>query len=823
MGRGGGRPPSGGSSGSGRSGSRRGRRGRGMKAIEDDEVDIDDVRANIKRQMAQRAQEQADEEAWSPTQIGHETPAMEMQMNALTRMLEADSGYIHGAAVNERIMQRHALLEDIKTRNEVLAKELMLHDREMQQRRQEQKVGREADKLDDKVIEFEKGIHHTKQRIEMLDKQLMNIRKKKHEQQQHMKGEYASKSNNLLMGKAIRDLERQLKRKLELYNEKMLVGQDLRARIDEQHTLRLRFDSVYADYERQMHSLNDLLPRLANALRDATDRRDKLVEGFHHIKDKADREQRELLKSASNINAVMQKGHLKGKLVAEADNATGAKKAELMKQVGEMSMEEEKALKKAVVKSRWRSAKSKIASEISAERAQAFETVFSQMLQASGTTNVQELVDKFIEEEKRNFSQMKMLNDYQSEIDKHQDDCQQLRDEITRYHAMKHGAHAQRKKFLEDLEKKRDQMEKDTAEVERNCSRLENALDLFKESIMKLFLNPKIGCETVVSRDNMINVSTTADDLRPGGMLGEEWMEKMQQIGDSNVSVMQHMGVIEQRVREIVNAHGRMERREEAKRMASLKKQLGGKNPFARRKAAADAEAAAEAEAKKGEGAEGGEGTDKDGAASAIGSRPTTASTRPGSAKKVTTASKAARAKGSVAERRAAAARRMSMQMGAKPTERQPSRGRGGGGGGKKSTMRRAKESLDTIEKEQYNKSFLAKVQGWEAKIAAPSVVEFSQFCSPNIDDTQGGAEIQPVQFSRIWQEPWLKDLPDKYASGRLGSPPSPRDDRESRARAKAVSRKDMAKMGKAERRAMIMKEANKAGAMRGGRRGRRR
>ena len=71
----------------------------------------------------------------------------------------------------------------------------------------------------------------------------------------------------------------------------------------------------------------------------------------------------------------------------------------------------------------------------------------------------------------------------QSEIDKHMDDCQQIRDEITRYHAMKHGAHAQRKKFLEDLEKKRDQMEKDTAEVERNCSRLENALDLFKESI----------------------------------------------------------------------------------------------------------------------------------------------------------------------------------------------------------------------------------------------------------------------------------------------------------------------------------------------------
>ena len=801
MGRGGGR-------GKGRPSSRSSRGGsRGHSDAE--EVDIDDVRANIKRKMAQRAQEQADEEAWSPTQIGHETPAMEMQMNALTRMLEADSGYIHGAAVNERIMQRHALLEDIKTRNDVLAKELMLHDREQQQKRQEAKVGREADKLDDKVIEFEKGIHETRQRIDMLDKQLTNVRRKKYEQQRHMKGEYASRSNNLLMGKAIRDLERQLKRKLELYNEKMLLGQKLRGKIDVEHGLRARFDCVYADYERQMHSLNDLLPRLANALRDATERRDKLVEVFHHIKEKADREQRELLKSASNINAVMQKGHLKGKLVAEADNATGAKKAELMKQVGEMSMEEEKALKKAVVKSRWRSAKSKIASEISAERAQAFETVFSQMLQASGTTNVQELVDKFIEEEKRNFSQMKMLNDYQSEIDKHQDDCQQIRDEITRYHAMKHGAHAQRKKFLEDLEKKRDQMEKDTAEVERNCSRLENALDLFKESIMKLFLNPKIGCETVVSRDNMINVSTTADDLRPGGMLGEEWMEKMQQIGDSNVSVMQHMGVIEQRVREIVNAFERQERREEAKRMASLKKQLGGKNPFARR-AAANAEAEAEAKAKAAAGEEGHE-TSSIGS----GSRPTTAGTRPGSAasKKQTTASRAKAAKGSVAERRAAAARRMSMQMGAKPTERQPSRQKSGG---KKSTMRRAKESLDTIEKEQYNKSFLAKVQGWEAKIAAPSVVEFSQFCSPNIDDTQGGAEIQPVQFSRIWQEPWLKDLPDKYASGRLGSPPSPRDEEaSSHRRKKAVSRKDMAKMGKAERRAMIMKEANKAGAMR--------
>ena len=71
---------------------------------------------------------------------------------------------------------------------------------------------------------------------------------------------------------------------------------------------------------------------------------------------------------------------------------------------GDMTIDEENKLKKRVVKGNWGIAKDKAAQQVSLEKVQSYEEAFERIKEATGITEIDDLVSTFIEAEENNFS-----------------------------------------------------------------------------------------------------------------------------------------------------------------------------------------------------------------------------------------------------------------------------------------------------------------------------------------------------------------------------------------------------------------------------------
>lgn len=145
---------------------------------------------------------------------------------------------------------------------------------------------------------------------------------------------------------------------------------------------------------------------------------------------------------------------------------------------------------------------------------------------------MEEMVQAFVESEERNFSMVTMINELQKEVEALEGECAELKANIEKFKGQDEEADAQRRKVFEELQSKIDKCQASAQQYETRHMEAVRAIDALKPGIWAVF--EVVGCAN----------PTMAAQLASTG------------VTDGNL--MQFLGIIEQRLTEIIQVRLRV-------------------------------------------------------------------------------------------------------------------------------------------------------------------------------------------------------------------------------------------------------------------------
>jgi len=324
----------------------------------------------------------------------------------------------------------------------------------------------------------------------------------------------AARENQHMIQKQIRILENRLDKALVKFNEALAHNKCLRETIDNLRRERVVFDNIYRKLEKELHEKKKQMANIIELSNLAYEQRDAAQMEVAAIEAQNRKEQEDFEESMAEL------GRLEHKRSAAAERNEGR---------GDMTQEEEQNLKKKVNKGVWGMAKDKVNVQVSIEKVQNFEEAFNKIKAATGISDIEELVSTFCKNEEQNFSLFNYVNEQTNDIEKLEEQIQQLKDEEAKYAQESGDDVNQHKQLLRDLEMRLQSTESMAERYEQKCTESQKTINSLKMGIQSIF--HRIGCNTSA-------------------------MSEM--LADSNVTeanMMQYLGSIEQRTNEILQQY----------------------------------------------------------------------------------------------------------------------------------------------------------------------------------------------------------------------------------------------------------------------------
>jgi hypothetical protein len=198
-------------------------------------------------------------------------------------------------------------------------------------------------------------------------------------------------------------------------------------------------------------------------------------------------------------------------------------------QRGEMSMEDEAHLKKSVVKGHWGLAKDKASIHSGMEKVQSYEEAFTQIQKATQISDIDALVKQFIENEDQNFKMFNYLNELNMEIERGEEQLNELKQETEKYRGADKGAASQRKRLIKDLADRHAEVQETTVTLEEKYKTLTGAIGTISKIIEGL--STKLKCHTTLLTE------MGADS------------------GCNESNIMIYLGIVEQRANELLTLY----------------------------------------------------------------------------------------------------------------------------------------------------------------------------------------------------------------------------------------------------------------------------
>ena len=379
-------------------------------------------------------------------------------------------------------------------------------------------------KLQDRGDCYTRKIELEKRRVAELEQQIKLVRAKVMEQRHKMGGVNASRENNQIIAKQIRILENRLDKALVKYNETLGNNKMLRQKIDTLRRERVVFDGIYKKLERELHDKKKMREALRAQAEVACQQRDDALGEMETLRSQAEEEQDKFEREWKNLSRLIEEDKLRKatNLLADAGEAEPHR--------GNLNMEQEKALKKKIAKGAWAIGKDKAQIHLSQEKVAAYEEAFAKIQTKTGITDMDELVEKFIEAEEKNFSMYNYVNQLSAEVEKLEASITDIRNEIAKYRGQGANSDNQRKRILRELEERLKKTEAKAETYDHKYEQSMRAINLLKATVQNLF--NKIGCNTESERKKVMD------------MLGNQ--------GVTEQNMMQYLGIIEQRANEVL-------------------------------------------------------------------------------------------------------------------------------------------------------------------------------------------------------------------------------------------------------------------------------
>lgn len=423
------------------------------------------------------------------------------------RLMESDrKAYTQES--QDHIKRQRAEMDKLEKERDEISKDLRL----IESRSNQTKDDKHCEDLGDlgrAKSDVHQQIKDEKQKQKDLDVQIRDAEKKIREQHKNMGGSNSSSAHSAQTTKNNRKLENQLQLANNRFCDALEVNRKLREDIDCLRVERTRFDGLYQKLEKERERLQQKTGEVIDQSTQAYDQRDEAQAKMILLKEKAD-------KDLQQHNAEMKE------LVRIIDH--DRKLREFMNTKGKERQEDEQLVA-------WRQKKETVEAEkkkaSQTDSVETYAAAFERIKEMTGEEDTELLVTKFIEVEDRNFALFNYVSEQNEQIEKLQEQIQEIHDNIERFQSEGVDMEDERQTILKQLEDKQHKASKQGSEYDEKHKEVNKMLDQLKAGIESLF--SKIGCKP-----------DTLDD-----MLGSQ-----QGVTDQNM--IQYLGVIEEKTNELL-------------------------------------------------------------------------------------------------------------------------------------------------------------------------------------------------------------------------------------------------------------------------------
>lgn len=452
----------------------------------------------------------------------------------LVRKLRVTEGKkkVYSDQAQNVIRQQSAMIRALSEENSDLKKNLSLA-ASTQNEIKDQFVSSNFEDLISKHCLYKQQIFEEEKLISELDTKIKTLESAINKKRRNMGGVHTSHLQHVVVQKQLRVMENRQDKALVRFNTALATNASLRNMIDHLRQEKRVFEGLQKKLQRELIrckcEMGEVIEKSTSAYSAREDAQTKLLA----LKDKADKELAQYRMELKELIRVIDHDQRLRNFMSRKDQERSEAHREIeatrRRKLTQKTEEREKTV-------------------------MSYEEAFKSIQEATGITDIDQLVSRFIEVEDENFALFNYVNELSGNMELIQEAISGLKEEMEQFQQEGVTLEQQRQTILQDLEAKLKSAESDTQVSEGKYSASGRVLDQLKSGIDSVF--SKIGCD-----------SATITELLGG------------HAGVTDNTVLQYLGIVEQRTNELLQLQAFLQAKESddpeaAKRLLMIRSSL---------------------------------------------------------------------------------------------------------------------------------------------------------------------------------------------------------------------------------------------------------
>jgi len=382
-------------------------------------------------------------------------------------------------------------------------------------------------KIQEEANLYLRKIETERAKIVDLDNEIAKAQSKIIDQRRNMGGHSASKNNHDLISRQIRLFENRLDKALIKFNESLSRNKTLRENIDNLRRERVVFDGVYKKLERDLHDKKQEMAAILEDSKNAYQARDRAASELSSLKELSEQEQADFEREWEKLGRAMEEELRMRETLGRVAPGT-VPPAKGRGQFVNRPLTGEGSIPHSA-------GGIGLSNERSHDKASSFEESINRLKVATNIDSLEGIVERFLDTEDKNFRLFSFVNGLNSEVERYELMIAETKNEMEAFKGHGLSSDAQKRKALSELNIK---LQRTLSKAEQHEAKWKDSSDTINEL--------KSSVQSMYSR--------LASSRNAVG--GEERMDEfLGSQGVTETSMLQYLGVIEQKTSELLHMY----------------------------------------------------------------------------------------------------------------------------------------------------------------------------------------------------------------------------------------------------------------------------
>ncbi|XP_063798839.1 outer dynein arm-docking complex subunit 1 isoform X1 [Pseudophryne corroboree] len=435
------------------------------------------------------------------------------ELAKLQRMFRLKEGQRQATATGkqEQIRRQLAEMNALEKERDELLKNLRISESRSNQSRDQNSQGKLHSLLEQKD-ELDEQLALEKQTISDLEQEIKSWEKKNSDQRKQVRASSGSAKQNVQSQKNVKVMENRLDRALTRFNLQLSKNAKMREELDILRIERSRFDQLYRKLEKELLQTRKEISTVIDESSAAYDARDEAQTKMLQMKERAEKDLNQHTAEIKELQRIIDHDR-------RLKEFMGIKTQE--RSISEEVLDARRRREKEAIERKKR--------DPTEETIETYEQAFQQIQAVTGESNLDILVNRFIEVEDRNFALFSYVNEQNNEKERLTEQIAEIKRDIEEFKAQGVCLEQEHRSILKNIEDKEEEAVKKADVYEQQLKGVMKVLDQLKTGVDSLFRNT--NCDRSVL-DEMLGSSSS--------------------IREANI--MQYLGIIEQKTNELLAA-----------------------------------------------------------------------------------------------------------------------------------------------------------------------------------------------------------------------------------------------------------------------------